>query len=359
MSQQINVAILGLGGMGETHVKAAQSSPYVKNIIGYEPDSNRAAKRGEELGIKTTNDLEAILDDNEIKMVCIASVNEVHCEQTIAALEAGKAVLCEKPMGLNLEEAEKMVDAAKRTGNFLQIGFELRYSKMFMQVKDWIDEGLIGEPLNSQCRYYCSEFHLKDSWRSLSKGTLICEKLSHYIDLPRWWFNDEALSVYSMSAPNFVKYFNHSDNHQINVKYKNDAVSTLNFIMGIAETDYSDPLLNILDKQSDDGHFLQYHIYGTKGAIETDVFKRRLRRWEFTDTPKQLYSKIVETLTYPEAEDLEWMHNVHGQNLRVLELVAKGMAPETSPEDALETMRLCYATEKSEKLGQIINLNEF
>lgn len=356
MDQKINLAVLGLGEMGETHVKAAQASPYVDKIIGYEPEKSKAVKRGNELNIESTSELDEILDNDKIKMVCIASINEAHCAQTIAALESGKAVLCEKPMGLDIDEAEKMVNTAKRTGNFLQIGFELRYSKMFMQVKDWINEGLIGEPLNSQCRYYCSEFHLKNSWRSLSEGTLICEKLSHYIDLPRWWFDEKVKNVYSMSAPNFVDYFNHPDNHQINVKYCNGAISTLNFIMGIAETDHSDPLLNILDKQSDDGHFLQYHVYGTEGAIETDVFKRRLRRWKFTDNPEQLYSEIVETISYPEEEDLEWMHNVHGQNLRVIELVAKGLPPENSPEDSLATMKLCYAAEKSGKLGKIIDL---
>ena len=54
----------------------------------------------------------------------------------------------------------------------------------------------------------------------------------------------------------------------------------------------------MLEKQSDDGHALEYHICGTKGAIETDVFRRRIRRWEFTDSPSTLESRIVETRTF-------------------------------------------------------------
>lgn len=124
-----------------------------------------------------------------------------------------------------------------------------------------------------------SEFHLKDMWRSKSEGTLIGEKLSHYIDLQRWFLGSPVLEVYSMSAPNAVTYFNHPDNHQINLRFANGAISNLNFVMHIAET-----------------------------------------------------------IAFPKEEDQVWFHNTHGQNVRVAELVAKGLPPEVSASDAFETM---------------------
>ena len=348
MVNQIKCAVIGLGGMGGTHVEAAKESPYIKDIIGYEPDASRAKKRGHELSIPATNDFDAILNDKEIKLVYIASTNEVHCEQTIQSLKAGKAVLVEKPLGVNLEEARKTIDVHEKTGTFLQVGFELHYSKLYQTVKEWIDADLIGTPMNSNCTYFCSEFHLKNSWRSNSSGGfLIGEKLSHYLDLPLWWFNQPVKSVYAVAAPNFVPYFNHNDNHQIMYKFKNGAISTLNFIMGIAESDEGDPLLDVLEKQSDDGHMLKYIIYGKKGAIETDVFKRRIRRWEFTDGKNKLQSKIVESITFDKSEDQVWFHNTHGQNLRIAELVAKQLPPDTPAQQAFETMQLCFAAEKS------------
>ncbi|MCF7854034.1 MAG: Gfo/Idh/MocA family oxidoreductase [Candidatus Pacebacteria bacterium] len=356
--KQINVAVLGLGGMGGTHVGAAKASPYVNKIIGYEPDPERARLRGEELGIESTADLDAILNDPDIALVTIAAINAVHAEQTIRSLRAGKAVLCEKPMAENLADAKNMVAAEAETGIFLQIGFELHYSKMYTTVKDWIDAGLIGTPVNCHCRYYCSEFHLKNTWRSRSKGTMIGEKLSHYLDLQRWFMGSPVEDVFSMHAPNAVTYFNHPDNHQINLRFENDAIANLNFVMHIGETDHTDPLLELLEKQSDDGHFLQYHIFGTKGAIEADVFRRRIRRWEFSDSPKQLVSKIVETLTFPKEEDQVWFHNTHGQNVRVAELVAKGLPPENPATDALETMKVGFAAETSEREKRIVKLSE-
>jgi predicted dehydrogenase len=359
MNNKIDVAVLGLGAMGGTHVEAAKESPYVDKIYGYEPETERAEARGKELGIIASSNLESILENPEIKLVYIAAINSVHAELTQKALRAGKAVLCEKPMAENILDAYKMIEVQKETDQFLQIGFELHYSKLYMKTKEWIDQGLIGTPLNCHCRYYCSEFHKKNNWRSKSKGHfLIGEKLSHYLDLQRWFMNDDIEEVFSMNSPNVVNYFNHPDNHQINLQFKNGGVANLNFLMYLGETNHEDPLLEMLEKQSDDGHFLQYHIMGTKGAIESDVFRRRLRRWEFRDGPEQLISEIVETIKYTPAEDIEWIHNTHGQNLRIAELVAKGMKPEVSAAEAYKTMQLCFAAEMSEKQKRIVKVSE-
>ncbi len=356
-SEKIAVAILGLGQMGATHVKAAQASPYVAEVYGYEPEPERLRQRSAELGVIPAPSLEAIWNNPAIRLVYIASANTSHVPLAIAALEAGKAVMCEKPMGENLTEAKAVLDVAEKTGGFLQIGFELHYSRLYQQAKEWIGQGLIGDVVNIQCRYYCCEFHKKGTWRSNSGGSfLIGEKLSHYLDLQRWWFGASPESVYSVAAPKVVPYFRHHDNHQMILKFPGGKVGTLNFIMYIAETLHHDPLMDMLTKQSDDGHFLQYHICGTRGAIETDVFRRRLRRWEFADGADSLESRIVETLTYSAPEDSQWMHNTHGQNLRIAELVAQGLPPEVAARDAYETMKLCFAAEQSEEEGRVVKL---
>ncbi len=358
MSKEMGVAIIGLGSMGGCHLQAAKTSSLVNKIVGYEPDSAVVARRGEGWKIETTTDIMKIMDDPSIHLVCIASPNEFHVEQATLAMRKGKAVICEKPMGINLKEAREMIAVKNETDAFLQIGFELRHSALYVKVKEWIDAGLIGRPLNSNCTYFCSEFHKKDTWRVKSKGTLIGEKLSHYLDLPRWWFGESVEHVFSMNAPNFVPYFNHPDNHQINYKFENGAVSSLLFYMGTAETDEGDPLMELLEKQSDDGHALRYMIYGSKGAIETDIFRRRLRRWEFADGPKQLTSKLVETITWKKEEDGSQMHNTYGQNLEIIRLVSEGLQPTTTGEDSLETMKLGFAAEISEREERVVKLAE-
>jgi predicted dehydrogenase len=353
------VAVLGIGEMGATHVRAAKDSPFVSRVVGFEPDAQRARDRGAELGIESTSDLNSIWGDPEIRFVSIASPNATHCDLAVAALRAGKAVLCEKPMGTTAAEARQMLEAQKETGGFLQIGFELRYSKLYRTTKGWIDAGLIGRPLNSHCDYFCSEFHLRDSWRSRSDKGLIGEKLCHYLDLPRWWFGAEVADLYSVSAPKFVPYFNHPDNHQILCRFDGGSVSSLTFFMGTAETFDGDPLRNnVISEQADDGHQLSFLLYGTRGAIQTDVFRRRLRRWEFTDAPDKLQSKLVETITYSPEEDSVWMHNVYGQITEVLQMIAVGKPPQISAEDSLNTMKLVFAAELSEQESRVVPLRE-
>ncbi len=354
----IGAAVLGLGNMGATHVKAAKESPFIQHVVGYEPAAERAIQRGKELGLPATSDLDSILRDPEIKLIYIASPNETHCELSIKSLRAGKAVLCEKPMGISLMEAQRMLEAEREMGGFLQIGFELRYSKMYETVKEWIEAGRIGRPLNSHCDYYCSEFHLRDSWRSKSPSGLIPEKLCHYLDLPRWWFGDEVEEIHSVAAPNFVTYFNHSDNHQMIYRFKGGAVSSLTFFMGTAQTSGGDPLQDLLSQQADDGHRLTYLIYGTKGAIETDVFRRRIRRWEFANAPEKLHSRLVETITYSKEDDLLWIHNVHGQDIAVSQLVANSKSPFTLASDSYQSMKLVFAAELSERERRVVRLSE-
>lgn len=357
-TKQIGAAVLGIGRMGATHVQAAKDSQWIDKVIGYEPDAQRAEERGKELAIPATSDLNSILNDPDIGIVYIASPNEVHCELAIKSMRAGKAVLCEKPMGVTLAEAREMLQAEKETGQFLQIGLEARYSKIYIKVKEWIEQGLIGKPVSSHSDYYSSEGHCKGTWRSNSETTLIAEKLCHYLDLPRWWFQEEVSEVYSIAAPNVVTYFNHPDNHQITCRFNSGAVSTLTFIMHTAQTFDGDPLQDILAQQEDDGHRLTYLIYGDKGAIETDVFRRRVRRWEFTDSPEKLKSTLVDTITFPAEEDMEWFHNVHGQNIDVSRRVAEGLPPGMSASDAYESMKVVFAAELSESDRRIVRPSE-
>ena len=195
-------------------------------------------------------------------------------------------------------------------------------------------------------------------WRSKDKTTLIAEKLCHYLDLPCWWMNDTVKDVYSVAAPNVVDYFNHPDNHQITCRFNNGAVSTLAFFMHTAEAFRGDPLQNWVEQQSDDGHRLTYLIYGTKGVIETDVFRRRIRRWQFKDTPEKLECTLVEAITFPSGEEMEWMHNTHGQNIEVSRLVAEGLRPGTPAATSMETMKLVFAAEISERENKVVRVSE-
>ena len=140
----MKVGILGAGGMGGSVIKAIRNQPGVDGIVALDIRPERVRQLRDELGVTATDSLAAVLDDPEVKLVFVTASNAAHAPLTLAALEAGKAVMCEKPIATTLADAERVVRTAEAKGAFLQIGFELRYSKLYTQVKNWIDQGLLG-----------------------------------------------------------------------------------------------------------------------------------------------------------------------------------------------------------------------
>ncbi len=351
MSSQnrIKVAILGGGEMGESVIQHLERSPYVDGINVFDPRSERLAELKKRFGVNTSESLDQILRDPAIKLVFVTASNDMHKSLTISALEAGKAVMCEKPMATTLADAIAMVEAAERTKGFLQIGFELRYSKLYTCVKDWIDRGLLGKVLNTHCFYATSAWGRDRVWRAQTEtsGGMFGEKLSHYVDLVRWWIDDEVDDVYAICAPNVIPYCEVHDNYHCSYRFRNGAVSHLTFMMGAAATFRGDPLKNAVSQQAGDGHVLRYMIYGEKGAAETDVFQRTIKRWEFGENDFGQTSAWVQTETWEPDVDFAYFHNTQDQALDIVRRVAEGKPPMTPARDALETTRLCFASEVS------------
>jgi len=354
----MKIAVLGCGGMGRGVLATARSSPLVDGMIGYDIDPKALQRVREKFEAEPCDDLDAVLRDNRVKLVFVTASNAAHKPLSIAAMRAGKAVLCEKPMANTLADAEEMVDEADRQGVFFQIGFELRYSQLYVQVKQWIDEGLLGQVVSTRCTYVCSEFHHKGSWRNRLEtgGSMFGEKLCHYVDLPRWWIASPVTEVYAACAPNAVPYYEVRDNYETTCRYANGAVSHLSFNMYVGHTFDGDPLQNVIDQQRDDGHELRYLVAGTRGAAATDVFQRTIKRWEFGDSPECMTSRLVEQLTWDPKEDGRYFHDGRTQTFDVIRRVAEGEPPMTPARDSLDTMRVVMAADESADTGTIVRL---
>jgi predicted dehydrogenase len=334
--------------------------PLVEDIIMMDVSEERLAKLRAQHGMNTTTDLGALLADPEIRLVFVTSSNHAHKELCMAAFAAGKAVMCEKPIANTLEDAREMVETAERKGLFFQIGFELHYSKLYTKIKEWIDAGLLGRVVSTHC-LYCSSAYDKAQWRNTIKegGNTFGERLSHYVDLTRWWIGEPVEQVYSACAPNVVPYTEVRDNYHTTYRFRGGAVSHISYYLNYPALFRGDALQdNITDLQLGDGHKLRYIVVGTEGAAETDVFYRRIKRWKFTDTPEVMASDWVENLTWPSKEDHSYYHNGTDQTLDIVRRVHEGLPPATPARDALETMRLCFAAEKSADEGRVVRLEE-
>jgi len=145
----INVGIIGCGGIAfGKHMPSLKKLPDVRLVAFCDIDREKAERAAKEFGessSKTYTDYQELLKDNSIDVVHVCTPNNIHAEITIAALESGKHVMCEKPMAKTYAEAKAMVEAAKRTGKKLTIGYQNRFRQDSQYLHKLCREGILGD----------------------------------------------------------------------------------------------------------------------------------------------------------------------------------------------------------------------
>lgn len=144
----IKVGIIGCGKIAQVrHIPEYLANPNAEICGFYDINLARAEELARKYGAKAYPTYEALLADPGIDAVSVCAANHVHAEISIAALKAGKHVLCEKPMAISLEECEAMVAAARESGKYLMIGQNQRLAKAHVKARELIAQGAIGKVL--------------------------------------------------------------------------------------------------------------------------------------------------------------------------------------------------------------------
>ena len=144
----IKVGIIGCGKIAQVrHIPEYAANPHTEVYGFYDINLARAEELAEKYNGKAYASYEELLADPAIEAVSVCAANHVHAEITVAALKAGKHVLCEKPMAVTLEECEAMVAAARESGKYLMIGQNQRLAKAHAKAKELIEQGAIGKVL--------------------------------------------------------------------------------------------------------------------------------------------------------------------------------------------------------------------
>lgn len=152
--EKLNVAVLGCGSITQFRHGPEYAAREDVELRGFfDPDAQRAARTAEKFGGRAYASAEELLADRSVEAVSVCTPNFTHAQYTIAALEAGKHVLCEKPMALSLEETRAMLRAAERSGKTLMLGHNQRMMAAHRKAKELLDNGAIGGLLFFQCNF--------------------------------------------------------------------------------------------------------------------------------------------------------------------------------------------------------------
>ncbi|RDW22197.1 oxidoreductase [Oceanobacillus arenosus] len=209
---KMKIGVIGTGSISDIHLSSYAQNEHAEIYAICDLNKERAQKTADNYGATFVyTDYKELLGNEEIDAVSICTWNNTHAKISIAALEAGKHVLCEKPLAKTVEEAEQIEKAVKQSGKILQVGFVRRYTNNINLLKQFIDHGDLGEI------YYAKASCLRrlgnpGGWfadKDRSGGGPLIDIGVHVIDL--CWYLMGRPKVKSISGNTYEKLGNRSN----------------------------------------------------------------------------------------------------------------------------------------------------
>ena len=188
----LGIGIIGCGLIGQKRAKALGVGGRL--VACADIDMSRARSLAGASGAKIFRDWSELISLTEVDMVVIATLHDSLAAITLAAIEAGKHVLVEKPAARSAEELEPLIAAAEKTGIKVHVGFNHRYHRSLRKAKEIFDSGELGELMFIRARYgHGGRIGYDKEWRAkpeLSGGGELIDQGPHLIDLSRWFLGD-------------------------------------------------------------------------------------------------------------------------------------------------------------------------
>lgn len=181
--KQYKAALVGYGGMGHWHFEGICKTDRVKFVGVYDIDPKRMELAKSEGFEKLYDSYEAMLADASLDIIVVATPNNFHKTLVCQALEAGKAVVCEKPVAMSSGELQDMMDTAKRTGSLFTIHQNRRADADYLAMREQAESGLLGKVFEIESRVTGSR-GIPEGWRqyAVAGGGMMLDWGVHLID---------------------------------------------------------------------------------------------------------------------------------------------------------------------------------
>jgi myo-inositol 2-dehydrogenase/D-chiro-inositol 1-dehydrogenase len=329
----IGVAVLGAGRMGQTHVRNLSAIPNTHVVVVADPDPAAAAAGRDLVRARRMSDdpLEAI-HDPAVEAVVIVTPTSTHASLIEAALRAGKAVWSEKPIAQDMAETARIVDLWRETGIPVQLGFMRRFDPGYQRAKQLIDAGQLGRI--EQFRAYSRDTFPPSVEYLLTCGGSFLDMSSHDLDLARFLVG-EVDEVHAWASVLFDERFAKADDWDTSVamlRFRNGA-------LGVVET----------SRHSEWGYDIRTEVAGAVGKVVVDGAQKtpatHLRRFA---SEGDLYESFPDRFEVAYRRELETFFAD----------LAAGRSVSPGPDDALETLRLALACTRSWREGRPVRLDE-
>lgn len=238
VDKTIGIGIIGLG-MGSNVLainRVSTSKLEVRGICDAVESKTRSTAEQWSLPFWTT-DYHKLIAREDIQVIAVYSPDHLHAEHAIAAMKAGKHIICTKPMCTSVKDAAEMVRLSDQKHLKFLVGQTMRFDAEFANAKRMFDDGDLGEIILAEAHYVHDSrtFMYNTPWRITAPQNLMFGGASHPIDLLRWFLGDvEEVHAYARRGGLLPEY-PIEDNFLINLKFKNGAVGRVLTACGVVE----------------------------------------------------------------------------------------------------------------------------
>ncbi len=336
--KKVRIGVIGVRSFGNAHIRGIKANDNAELVAVCDVLEDVAKKASENYGVPYYLDYKELLKNDDIDAVTLALPDQIHREVAIAAMEAGKDVLCEKPMALNLEDCKAMVEASNKTGRKLMVGQICRKTPSFVLAKQMIERGEIGEVYFVESEYAHDYSKKTDAtWRfdPASPRHPMIGGGCHAVDLMRWLCGD-PYEVFAYGNHKILTTWPTDDCTVAIMKFPNDVVGKVFTSIGCKRK-----------------YTMRTVIYGSEGTIIVDNNSETLSLFKKENEGSENYTDEIETQTIEcRIPVIINNHNVGEEVKDFVECILNDTYPEVNGIEGGKTVAVCCAIVKSCETGK-------
>jgi predicted dehydrogenase len=276
------IGVIGCGAIAGMHIKAILASKEYTLVAVADINPEQLAKVKDKYGIQNVyTDYKALLNKEDLDVIVVSTHVPTHAEITIAALNKGINVICEKPMAVTVKDSESMIRAAEKNNRLLTINFNTRSSPRFLKVKEYIDSGVLGKIRVVRIVFNWSAHQWTPPERFhnfMLNGGPIIDSAVHFFDGVRWYTGQEFDRIDANGV--FFDDYENPKHGIISCKMKDGSIALIEAGWLYTKT------------TKDQSSFYQITVIGDEGTVEHDNVSNKLRLFTENKTEETVYNNI-------------------------------------------------------------------
>ncbi len=331
----IRIAVLGAGRIGKIHAANVAANPDAKLVVVVDPVEAAAVALADKLGCEASTDCAAVIDRDDIDAIVIGTPTDTHITYMLRAVRQGKAVLCEKPIDLDLAKSAAAAAEVERLDGRVMLAFNRRFDPTSQAFRRAIDAGEVGEV--RQVIISSRDPGMPPRDYVLHSGGIFRDMVIHDLDFARWLLNEEPVEVSAVGS--------------CLVDPSLEALGDYDTVMVQMRTASGKQCQINCCREAVYGYDQRFEVSGSKGMLLQDNLRpSTLRRWsaDATDAREPLLNFFLE----------RYVDAYRNELTAFVDALRDGAPMPVTVKDGMQALRLAECALRSAQTGQPVRVDD-